>query len=197
MRLGKILSTEFFQRDAITVAKELLGKLLVKKDNLSTIGGMIVETEAYLGKHDPASIAYIHRRRRLGEDLSGKAGTIFIYMVHGNWLFNILVDKEDIPAAVLVRAIEPIYGIDIMIKNRKVKKKYDLTNGPGKLTKAMGIDKRYHRYNVTDPRSPISIYEYKRISEKHIIKRNRIGVTEDLKIPLRFYIKENKWVSKK
>ncbi len=192
----QILNKGFYRRRANKVAVELLGKILLKKEKEFFIGGKIVETEAYLGPDDPASISYQRRKRRLSLSLYGEAGKIFIYMVHANWLFNILVDKEEIPAVVLIRALEPLYGLEIIKNRRKVKKEVDLTNGPGKLTKALDIDNRYNGYNVSDSDSPIIIVNSIKISDDKIVRSKRIGVKEDLDIPLRFYIAGNKWVSK-
>lgn len=190
-----ILDNTFYKREADKVAYDLLGKMLVKKDEEEIVGGMIVETEAYLGPEDPACISY-RKRRRVGKNLFGDPGEVFIYMVHGNWLFNILVDKKQVPAAVLIRAIEPRYGLDIIMRRRMVVG-IALTNGPGKLTKALDIDKRYNGYNVSDPKSPLNILYYKDISNIQIKRTGRIGVKEDLNTPLRFYIAGNRWVSRK
>ena len=192
----KILDEKFYCRKADEVALNLLGKIIIKKEKDVVIGGEIVETEAYLGSSDPASISYQKRKRRLSQKLYGKPGEIFIYIVHGNWLFNILVDEEDIPAAVLIRAIKPLYGLYIIRERRRVEKKEDLTNGPGKLTKALDIDNQYNGYNVSDPNSPIVIEDYHEISDEKIGRSRRVGVSEDLDIPLRFYVIGSKWVSK-
>ena len=195
VNIEKILPKEFYRDKADRVARRLLGKALIKREKNIVIGGPIVETEAYLGEDDPACLAYIKRKRRLSRELYGEAGKIFIYMVHGNWLFNILVDRDDTPAAVLIRAIEPRYGIEYMFENRSVEDIYRLTNGPGKLTKAMGIDKRYNYFNVADPTSPIIIIDKGDIPDNMVDRSPRIGVREDMDIPLRFYIRGNKFVS--
>lgn len=192
----KILDKKFYYRKADKVAPELLGKILLKKEKDIFIGGRIVETEAYLGSDDPASISYQKKKRKLSQKLYGEPGEIFIYMVHGNWLLNILVDKENIPAAILIRAIEPLYGLHIIKERRNVKRERDLTNGPGKFTKALNIDDQYNGYNVSDPSSPIIIVDDSKILNEKIARSKRIGVSEDLDIPLRFYIIGNIWVSK-
>lgn len=184
----KILDRSFYCRKADEVAPDLLGKIMIKREKDVVIGGEIVETEAYLGSFDPASISYQKRKRKLSRKLYGKAGEIFVYMVHGNWLFNILVDEEDVPAAVLIRGIKPLYGLNVIRGRRKVKKEKNLTNGPGKLTKALNIDNRYNGYNVSDSNSPIVIVDYHKIPDEKIGRSKRIGVSEDLDIPLRFYV---------
>jgi len=184
-----ILPKSFYNREPDMVAKQLLGSIIVKKDDY-TLKGMIVETEAYYGLSDPAS-----RARKGAKIMWMPAGITFIYMVHGNWLFNIITMPKGKPSGVLVRAVEPIYGIEIMKKNRGIEKIKNLTSGPGKFTKAFGIDKRHNNIKVYNRKSPIFIEKGNFSGE--IIESHRIGVKEDLPIPLRFYIKGNEFVSKK
>jgi len=190
-----ILPKGFFARDARIVAKELLGQILVRVCKNNILAGKIVETEAYLGKEDPASVA---RRSKVpySELMWGEPGIAFIYAVHGNWLLNIVTMPKGIASAVLIRAIEPIEGVDVMMKNRKVTDIKNLTNGPGKLTKALAIDKRFNGVDVTKQDSPIKICRGFNESFE-IVRKHRIGVSKDLDEPLRFYIKGNKFVSKR
>ncbi len=190
-----ILPKEFFARDARVVARELLGQILVRVYKNNVLAGKIVETEAYLGKEDPASVA---RRSKVpySELMWGEPGVAFIYAVHGNWLLNIVTMPKGVASAVLIRAIEPIEGIEIMMENRKVTDIKNLTNGPGKLTKALAIDKRFNGVDVTKQNSPIKICRGSN-ENFEIVKKHRIGVSKDLREPLRFYIKDNKFVSKK
>ncbi len=189
------LPRKFYERDARIVAKELLGQILVRVYKNNILAGKIVETEAYLGRDDPASVA---RRSKVpySELMWEDPGTAFIYAVHGNWLLNIVTMPRGKASAVLIRAIEPINGIEIMMKNREVADTKNLTNGPGKLTKALAIDKRFNGVDVTKQRSPIKIC--RGFDENfEIVRRHRIGVSKDLEEPLRFYIKDSKFVSKK
>jgi DNA-3-methyladenine glycosylase len=117
-----ILSKKFFEKDPALVAKNLLGKILVRKINSKILAGKIVETEAYYGKEDPASRAYLGRPKYCVKLLYDEPGKVLIYMVHANWLFNVVAHEKRKAGAVLIRAIEPIKGIEIMRKNRKVKK---------------------------------------------------------------------------
>ncbi len=129
------LSRDFYERDPALVAKGLLGKKLVRRLDSKFVSGKIVETEAYYGEKDPASRA--HRGMKTFNELMFKdVGKTFIYMVHGNWLLNIVAHPKDEVGAVLIRALEPIQGVEIMWKNRNVRYQRDLTSGPGKLTKA-------------------------------------------------------------
>lgn len=184
-----ILSKAFYNREPDVVARQLLGSIIVKK-NGHTLKGMVVETEAYYGLSDPAS-----RARKGAKIMWMAAGITFIYMVHGNWLFNVITLPKGEPSGVLIRAVEPIYGIEIMKKNRKVENIKNLTSGPGKFTKAFDIDKRYNNIKIYSRKSPIFIEKGNFGGE--IVESHRIGVKEDLPIPLRFYIKGNKFVSKK
>ncbi len=191
----KVLPREFFERDPARVAKELLGKILVRKLNSKILAGKIVETEAYYGKKDPASRASSGRPKYCVKLLYDEPGKILVYMVHGNWLFNIIAHEKRKVGAVLIRALEPLKGIEEMKKNRKVRKIFDLTNGPGKLTGALKIDKRFNGISVTDKNGEIVIVEGKK-EKFEIAASHRIGVTKDLKRKLRFYIKGNKFVSR-
>ena len=191
----KVLPKKFFERDPALVAKELLGKILVRKLNSKILAGKIVETEAYYGKEDPASRASSGRPKYCVKLLHDDPGKILVYMVHGNWLFNIIAHEKRKVGAVLIRALEPLRGIEEMKKNRKVEKIFDLTNGPGKLTKALKIDKRFNGIPVTDKNGEILIVEG-RAEKFEIASSHRIGVTKDLKRKLRFYVKGNRFVSR-
>ena len=184
-----MLPKKFYNRDPAIVAEELLGKIIVKRDN-GILKGRIVETEAYYGLSDPAS-----RAKKGAKIMWGGAGAAFIYMVHGNWLFNIITMPKGEPPGVLIRAVEPLKGIKIMKANRGIEDIKNLTSGPGKFTQAFGIDKRYNGIKVYDRTSPIIIKNGEFNGE--IVRSHRIGVKHDLPIPLRFYIKDNKFVSRK
>jgi DNA-3-methyladenine glycosylase len=157
---------------------------------------MIVETEAYYGIDDPASRAYKGRVTKISRIMYEGPGTVLVYMVHANWLFNVITEPPGVPSGVLVRALEPTIGIELMKKNRGVKDIHKLCNGPGKLTKALSIDKSLNGYKVYDPHSPVMIFNYREYSESEIISSKRVGVTRDLEIPLRFYVRNSKFVSK-
>tara|TARA_Y100000590_G_scaffold293871_1_gene330993 strand:+ start:3612 stop:4199 length:588 start_codon:yes stop_codon:yes gene_type:complete len=187
-----VLDQGFYSQDASEVAKMLLGKRLVRQYGDIRMSGRIVETEAYYGETDPPSRAYkgYNNFARLMWD---RPGTIFIYMVHANWLMNIVTMEIGTPSAVLIRAIEPLEGIDVMNSNR-YKHGNDLTNGPGKLTEAMMIDKSLNGSMITGESANIHIENsYENIS---IVSSNRIGVSKDLKTELRFFEKDNKFVSR-
>ena len=190
----KVLPKDFYERDPALVAKELLGKILVRRLGSEVLSGKIVETEAYYGKNDPASRAYTGRKI-FNELMFLDVGKAFIYMVHANWLLNIVAHLKNDVGAVLIRAIEPLEGIEIMRKNRKVEDIRNLTSGPGKLTKALAITKEQNGIDVTEISSELTIAESK-MESFEIGTSHRIGVKNDLPRGLRFFVKGNKFVSK-
>ncbi|MEM3601316.1 MAG: DNA-3-methyladenine glycosylase [Candidatus Bathyarchaeia archaeon] len=190
----KLLPKEFYERDPAVVACELLGKVLVRKLEGEILSGKVVETEAYYGEEDPASKAY-KGEKRFNQLMFCPAGKLFIYMVHGNWLLNIVSHPEGGVGAVLIRALEPISGVETMIKNRGVKKLECLTSGPGRLTKALAVTNELNGEDVTSENSRLTVAEGMPESFQ-IASTHRIGVKFDLPQPLRFYIKGNRHVSK-
>lgn len=193
MKEVKMLSHDFYERDPALVATGLLGKVLVRKLDAEVLSGIIVETEAYYGRHDPASRAY-KGRKRFNELMFMGAGKTFIYMVHGNWLLNTVAHLKGDVGAVLIRAIEPRKGIKTMQKNRNAKKLRDLTNGPGKLTKALAITKELNGIDVTEKDSQLVILEGEKGSFE-VCSSHRIGVKIDLPRKLRFFVKRNRFIS--
>jgi len=190
----KILETKFYKREPALVAKGLLGKILVRKINSKILSGKIAETEAYYGERDPASRAY-KGRMKFNELMFAEPGRAFIYMVHGNWLLNIVAHLKGEVGAVLIRAVEPIRGIEVMVKNREAKNFHSLTNGPGKLSKALVITKTLNGIDVTRRESQLIVTGGKK-EEFEMASSHRIGVRMDLPEELRFFIKGNKFVSK-
>jgi len=192
----EILSREFYLQNAEKVAKALLGKVIVRRFGEELLMARIVETEAYYGLKDPASRALV--TPKMAESMWNEGGTTFVYMVHGNWLLNIVTGSRGNPQAVLIRALEPIKGMDIMQKYRETEG-FDLTNGPGKLTEALKLSKDHHNISIYDEKSPLMVMDFGSDCSNEnfrISSSNRIGVKKDLKRKLRFFIKGNKWVSK-
>lgn len=167
--------------------------MLVSHSRGGSAGGKIVETEAYLGRGDPASRAS-RKRTRLNEIMWREGGLAFVYMVHGNWMFNVTTEPEGTPGAVLIRALEPIEGLELMRRRRGVQGERELTSGPGKLTRALGITKEHHGLDLTGSKK-LTI-----IGDEHgrfeIATSHRIGVKVDLEQELRFYIRGNPFVSR-
>ncbi len=190
-----VLPREFYVRDPKIVAKELLGKVLVRKLEDKVLSGIIVETEAYYGFKDPASRAY-GGIKKYSEPMLGKPGITFIYMVHGNWLLNIVTLPEGEASAVLIRALQPLEGVEVMKKNRGTENIYNLTNGPGKLTKALKITKELNEVDVTDEKSPLVVLKNGKLKFR-VGASHRIGVKKDLPQKLRFFIEGSPYVSKR
>ncbi|MFH1473620.1 MAG: DNA-3-methyladenine glycosylase [Candidatus Aenigmatarchaeota archaeon] len=183
------LNRKFYSRNTKTIAKDLLGKILVN----GRCKGKIVETEAYFGATDPASHAFgkVTKRNIL---MYQKPGIAYVYFTYGNhWMFNVVTEREGVPSAVLIRALEPLEGIELMKKRRGKDKLKDLTNGPGKLTQAFGIDKSFDGLDLTKDR--LFIEDSKEKPKIH--KTTRIGLSKGQELLLRFYIKENEFVSRK
>ncbi len=194
------LNKEFYlDEDVERIAKKLLGKVLVTNFNDKITAGKIVETEAYAGITDKASHAYGGRRTKRTEIMYWQAGTIYVYLIYGIYsLFNIVTNKEDIPHAILIRAIEPLDGVETMLKRRKLDKpKYNLCAGPGMLTQALGISTKHTGLSIYDEN--IWIEDRKiNVNQEKIIARPRVGVNyagEDASLLRRYSIKDNPWVS--
>jgi len=147
-----VLPRSFYERDPAVVARELLGKVLIRRLASQVLSGKIVETEAYYGENDPASKAY-KGRKTFNEPMFREVGRTFIYMVHGNWLLNIVAHPKGEVGAVLIRALEPLQGIDAMKKNRGTADLKGLTNGPGRLARALAITKELNGVDVTDEKA--------------------------------------------
>lgn len=194
MRTEERLTREFFDRDTATVAKELLGKELVRTFEGRRLGGKVVETEAYYGEGDPPSHASNGRTPR-SEIMWGRPGLVYVYLVYGiHMMFNVVTEPKNTPGAVLFRAVEPNEGIDFMSENRGAEKKEDLTNGPGKLTKAFRIGKEKNGLDATES-DELRILNRSGREDGEIVKSTRIGVSEGKDKKLRFYLEGNRFVS--
>ena len=193
----KILSKEFFDRKTKDVAKGLLGKILVRRINDEFITGKIVEVEAYIGEEDPAAHAFAGLTERT-KALYGEPGHAYIFKIRGYHCLNAVAEEKDSPGCVLIRAVEPIVGIEAIKKLRggRVKKDVDLTNGPGKLCRAFDIDLDLYGVDLTSQSSPLFIGESIDKVEFEIETSKRIGITKAVDWELRFTIKDNKFVSK-
>ncbi|MEM4271737.1 MAG: DNA-3-methyladenine glycosylase [Candidatus Pacearchaeota archaeon] len=190
----KPISERFFKRSTIEIAKALLGCYLVNETSEGMVIGKIVETEAYLS-NDPASHSSRGMTRR-NETMFGAPGKAYVYFTYGMYhCFNVVTAPEGIGEAVLIRALEPIEGVDIMKKRRKKERIKELCSGPAKLAIAMGIDKKHNGISLIDGK--LKILEGKKANEKEIIKTTRIGISEGKNLPYRFYLKNSDFVSKK
>ena len=198
----KKLDYSFYNRpDVVKIARELLGKVLITRfDNILT-SGRIVETEAYAGVTDKASHAYGGRRTNRTEVMFKDGGTAYVYLCYGiHHLFNVVTNGKDIPHAILIRALEPLQGIDTMLRRtHKIKADYTLTKGPGNVAKALGLSTRHSGLDLSGKEIFIADDGFA-INKKEIIATKRIGVdyaAEDAELPYRFILRGNKYVSGK
>lgn len=196
----RILAATFFQRpNVVQVARELLGKILVTEISGERTAGRVVETEAYAA-NDKASHAHLARRTTRTEPMFGIGGTAYVYLCYGiHHLFNISTNAAGIAEAVLVRGIEPVDGEEIMARRRGLAVgNFRLTAGPGALTQALGIGKAQNGKSL--PQDEVWFEDDgARVSENEIVAGTRVGVAyakEDAYLPYRFWIKDNRWVSR-
>lgn len=192
-----MLKRNFYLRGANSVAPELLGKLLVHKTNEGLTSGIIVEVESYIGANDKGSHAYLNKRTPRTEIQFGPGGYAYIYSIYGmHFCFNVVTNKKDIPEVVLVRALEPVNGIDLMMIRRNTKNIVQLCNGPGKLCCALGISKGNYGDDLCG--NSLFIEEYSNIPPKNINVSPRVNIDyagDDAALLWRYFIKDNKFVS--
>ncbi|HTF19191.1 MAG TPA: DNA-3-methyladenine glycosylase [Chryseolinea sp.] len=197
---GLKLPETFYERtNVVRIARDLLGKSLFTKTDGAITGGMIVETEAYSWK-ERGSHAYDARKTARNAVMFGPGGHAYVYMCYGiHFLFNVVTNSTDTADAVLIRALEPHTGIETMEARRgKLANRYHLTSGPGKLTRALGINRQWNGRSLLDDDVWITDNST-RLSPADIVASPRIGIDyagEDAALPWRFTIKNNRWVSK-
>lgn len=178
------LPREFYDRDPAVVARELLGKLLIRRSLEGTCVGRIVETEAYLSSDDPACHAHRGKTRR-NASMFGLPGHAYVYMIHAKWCFNTVTEAEHCGSAVLVRAIEPLRGIELMQQRRGTDKLLDLARGPARLCQALDITGQLDGWDLTQRKSLwIADDNFKAPGE--IVATPRIGISQAADLPLRF-----------
>ncbi|OIV40402.1 DNA-3-methyladenine glycosylase [Flavobacterium johnsoniae] len=197
---NKLPFSYYLNQDVLYLAKDLLGKVLYTQIDGKITSGIIVETEAYFGVQDKASHAYGGRRTDRTETLYSKGGISYVYLCYGiHHLFNIVSSVEGEPHAVLIRAVEPLTGKDIMETRRNMSAgKATISSGPGSAAKALGIDRTFNKKDLGGDEIWIEDHGIK-YTEDQIVASPRIGVAyaqEDALLPWRFFIKENKYVSK-
>jgi DNA-3-methyladenine glycosylase len=195
-RLGRAF---FTNSNVLEVAQALLGKVICTQIDGVYCEAMITETEAYAGKNDKACHAHLGRFTKRTATMYEIGGISYIYLCYGiHHLFNIVTNTAGSADAVLIRAVEPLKGTEVMLKRRNAKAlKPSVFAGPGKLTKALAIDKSYNSIDLVN--SENIFIENQQISVKSIIKTTRIGIDyaeEDALLPWRFYISGNKFVSR-
>lgn len=197
--MGKKLPRRFYLReDTISIAKDLLGKLIVVPDAEGRrVSAMIVETEAYLGHIDRAAHSYGGRRTPRNEVMYASGGHAYVFFVYGMYnQFNVVTGPIDHPHAILIRAVEPVEGIDIMHERRGPTKDRNLTSGPGKLCIALGIDRSFNGEDLRGKR--VWLEEHRTLDEGDVAVGKRVGIdyaAEDAEKPWRFWVKDNPFVS--
>lgn len=197
----KKLTREFFTRaDTVQIARDLLGATLVVPDeNGVRVSGIIVETEAYCGIEDKAAHSYNNRRTKRTETMFAVGGTVYIFFIYGMYYqFNIVAGETESPHAILIRAVEPLENIELMRERRGQMKDANLTSGPGKLCIAFGIDKTFNNADLLGDQ--VWLEKGAKVSDAEIVAGKRIGIDyaeEYAEKPWRFWLKENKFVSRK
>lgn len=196
-----MLTEEFYSRtDVVQVARDLLGKVLVTNFDGIITSGIIVETEAYAGVTDRASHAYGGRRTARTETMYCNGGTVYVYLCYGiHHLFNVVTNINNIPHAVLIRAVEPLDGLSVMLHRRnKPIMKPTVTAGPGVLSQALGISTGHSGMSLYTEQLYIEDSNIK-LAHQDIVSGTRVGVAyagEDAYLPYRFWIRGNSYVSK-
>jgi DNA-3-methyladenine glycosylase len=193
-----ILNQTFYDQDTVSVARQLLGCFLVHEETEGTTIGRIVETEAYLAD-DPASHSFKGKTTR-NAVMFGPAGKVYVYFIYGMYYcVNVVTRQEGVGEAVLLRALEPIAGIELMQERRHTHNLWQLCSGPGKLTQAMRITPLLNNSSfLTGPLKIASADTFgDKFSSGEIIAAARIGIVKGKEAPLRFYLQDNRFVSKK
>jgi DNA-3-methyladenine glycosylase len=201
VRRRNSLPREFYARDTEKVARDLLGTVLISTIGGNRVSGRIVETEAYIGPHDPAS----HGAERIGRtkrnvSMFGPPGIAYVYRIYGvHWCLNAVTQEEHYPAAVLIRAIEPLEGIPLMMRRRfgarQKGTERQLASGPGKLAAAFAINGAADGHPLD--RAPLWIEAGVPVSRKDIVSGPRIGITKAADWPLRFCVRDCAWLSRR
>lgn len=191
---GRGLPVAFYDREADVVARELLGAILEHRTGDMVRRGRIVETEAYLGPHDPAC----HSARGLTprtRHLHGPPGTAYVYLIYGlHWCVNAVTREAGYGAAVLLRALEPVEGLEAMRRSRGGVRDRDLLRGPGRLCQAMGIDRGLDGASLV--RGALRIVAGAPVPDEQVVITPRVGITQAAEWPLRFLVAGSPWVSR-
>ncbi len=199
--MKKVPLSFYRRKDVVKIAKELLGKIVVTNIEGNLTSGRIVETEAYAGITDKASHAFAGKRTARNEHMYSAGGTVYIYICYGmHQMLNVVTNEQEIPDAVLIRAVEPLKGTEIMLQRTgKIKLDKTLTRGPGNVGKALGIFKHHSGLYLLDEEIYL-LDDGEKIREENIGISKRIGVDgagADALLPYRFYIRGNRYVSGK
>lgn len=189
-----LLTRDFYERDPVETARELIGKILIRRSPQGLCSGVIVETEAYLARNDPASHSYRGKTRK-NATMFGRAGLLYVYPIHGRHCLNAVTETPGIASAVLIRAVMPLTGIDLMQQRRRSPSK-DLTRGPARLCEAFAVDRRLDGWDLTrGTRVWIEQPNEALCGSQPIGMSPRIGVTSAHDLKLRFFLKDSPYVS--
>jgi DNA-3-methyladenine glycosylase len=189
------LSRGFYARPTTSVARRLLGHVLVSAVGGRRTAGRIVEVEAYVGPRDPACHAWDGRRTPRCEALYGPPGIAYVYFTYGmHWCLNAVTERPEFPAAVLIRALEPLEGLAVMRRRRGSVPDRALCSGPARLCEALGITGRENGVSLQHGR--LQIVRAGRPRSARVVAGPRIGITRAVDWPLRFYLADSPWVSR-
>ena len=194
-----ILPVSFYSRSTLKVLEDLIGMVLVRKSKDGLTSGAIIEAEAYSGEDDPASYAFCGRTKR-SEIMYGPPGRAFVHFTYGmHHMLNLVTEKEEFPAAILIRALEPREGISLMKKRRQTEELINLCSGPAKICQAFGIDRSHNGVSLSSSRSPLFINdgERKEKRKEELIWTSRIGIGEGKERLWRAHLKGSPFISAK
>jgi DNA-3-methyladenine glycosylase len=196
LRRAATLPVAFFKRPAEVVAADLVGMVVVSSAGGEVTEGRVVETEAYLGYDDPASHGYLHRRNARNAALFGPPGSWYVYLSYGmHWCANLVCQRSGLASAVLLRALQPVAGLEIMRRRRGVAPDRELCSGPGKLCQALGISRELDGQRMG---GSLAIVRRPTVSEAgRVAVSPRIGITKAADWPLRFHLAGSLWTSRK
>src|SRR5436190_3426441 len=189
------LPRDFYLRDPVVVARDLLGKRLMRQTSAGVCGGRIVEVEAYLSRRDPACHASRGMTNR-NAAMFGPPGHAYVYMIHHRWCLNAVTEPEGVPSAILIRAIEPLEGLALMHQRRSTDIVRDLARGPARLCEALAIDRTYDGWELTAGRELwIADDPDANGQPLRIVRSSRIGISSAQRRLLRFYLANSRYVS--
>lgn len=198
-----VLPRSFFERDTVTVARELLGKIIVSRVGELPTGGRIVETEAYLGADDPGSHAATRGITPRNAIMYGAPGHAYVYFTYGNhFMLNLVAEREGTAGGVLLRALEPMFGIEEMLRRRaqsrrattRLVRESELASGPGRLARALGVELSVNGSELGV--GPLTVYEAPPLSAGAVASSGRVGLSDGHELELRFFARGNPFVSK-
>ena len=195
--LAPAISSTFYERPAPEVARALLGRVLVRRlrSSQKLMAAMIVETEAYLPENDAASHARRGKTKSNGS-MFASPGTAYVYPIHAKYCFNVASDADGLGSAVLVRAVEPLLGVELMRRQRPIPHDRQLTNGPAKLCQALAIDRSLDGWDLCRGQKIwIAAFQPQELLDYHVRRSERIGVTAAQSLKLRYYLEGNPFVS--